>query len=272
MCYGKVSSMAYNGIHTVCTGLTGVDAEILMPKTEQENALFKTYMETVEILDAYIGLNLERNNTIWIWQDGVSLGYTHWLSGHPSAWAATSSSIQACVSIEQVNSYRWYDDTDCTIPLTAVCQCRLAEYDVQQYNGWTYCSGPSTQVYQTDTPTTLQTIYSTTTTTLTTYDVITETSTMDETTSISESSTVQASTGQITDKTTISLVFETTTMTQEETTTSNTIVTDTTDVTNKKSSTDKTTQIPESSTDQGSTETDYRQKQRMRYCLKLLVP
>ena len=127
ICYKSLGLGTHHQAQNVCSTLSDARAEVLMPKTEEENAYLGTWMAENNIKNVITGLSRTTllSTIFWVWYDGEPLAwfdYTNWYPGTYPLFAPYDS----CVIITETGNYKWeHSVTFCGGTWDIVCQCRL---------------------------------------------------------------------------------------------------------------------------------------------------
>ncbi|KAK3090894.1 hypothetical protein FSP39_015541 [Pinctada imbricata] len=136
VCYHEMGLGTFSLATDNCSS---INAEIVMPKTEEENIILAKILENRQISDIYIGLELDSTRRSFRWQDGTALSFTNWDDGNHEYWYGVASYISTCVSMSKSRNFSWYDSINCFDQNTIMCQCKLPIKDIPPNPNFVYC-------------------------------------------------------------------------------------------------------------------------------------
>ncbi|KAK3090006.1 hypothetical protein FSP39_008436 [Pinctada imbricata] len=137
VCYNE---MGLGNFTEAMGNCSSINAEIVMPKTEEESKILTKILENRQIDNIFIGLELDTSRRSYQWQDGTPLSFTNWEGGNYEFWHFMAWHIDACVFMSKSWDYSWYDSIYCNLSNTIMCQCRLQVMDIPRNPNYVYCT------------------------------------------------------------------------------------------------------------------------------------
>ena len=127
ICYKNVGLGKHHQAQNVCSSLSDARAEVLMPKSEAENAYLGTWMADNNIKNVITGLSRSTVifSLLWVWYDGEPLAWFDYTNWYPGTFPLLAP-YDSCVIITETGNYKWeHSTTFCSGTWETVCQCRL---------------------------------------------------------------------------------------------------------------------------------------------------